>query len=177
MRPVTPSVFSVEIGQGGYAHLVALQHRYAKLAADDPQRQRLRAQLTCGYVPVAEHIAHRFAGRGEPLEDLVLVATLGLVNAVDRFEPDRGCDFLAFAVPTITGELRRYFRDHDWPARVPRRRKELRSAIRSSQTELSQQLGRAPRPSEIAEELGLQVSEVIEGLLGGWLPDRWAGVG
>jgi RNA polymerase sigma-B factor len=161
------SVSSVETDQGEYAHLVALQRRYAKLTADEPQRQRLREQLISGYLPVAEHIARRFAGRGEPLEDLVQVATGGLIKAVDRFEPYRGSDFFAFAVPTIIGELRRYFRDHGWPMRVPGRLKDLPIAIRSSQTELSQQLGRAPRPSEIADKLGLPVSEVIDGLQAG----------
>lgn len=121
---IIPSVSSVETEQGEYAHLIALQHRYAKLTSDDPQRQWLREQLIRGYLPVAEHIARRFAGRGEPLEDLVQVATVGLINAVDRFEPDRGSDFFAFAVPTITDELRRYFRDHGWSTRVPRRLKD-----------------------------------------------------
>lgn len=164
---VISSAPSVEAEQAEYAHLVALQHRYAQLAADDPRRQRLREQLICGYLPVAEHIARRFAGRGEPFEDLVQVANVGLINAVDRFEPDRGSAFFAFAVPTITGELRRYFRDHGWSTRVLRRLKDLYIAIRSSRTELSQQLGRAPRPSEIAEKLRLPVSEVIEGLQAG----------
>jgi RNA polymerase sigma-B factor len=92
---------------GEYAHLIPLQRRYAGLAADDPERARLREQLISGYLPVAEHIARRFAGRGEPLDDLMQVATVGLINAVDRFEPDRGSDFFSFAVPTITGEVRR----------------------------------------------------------------------
>ena len=164
---MVPSMSSVEPDQGEYAHLVALQRRYAKLTPDEPQRQRLREQLISGYLPVVEHIARRFAGRDEPLEDLVQVAAGGLIKAVDRFEPDRGSDFFAFAVPTIIGELRRYSRDHGWSMRVPRRLKDLHIAIRSSQTELSQQLGRAPRPSEIAEKLGLPVSKVIEGLQAG----------
>ncbi|MFY9807984.1 MAG: SigB/SigF/SigG family RNA polymerase sigma factor [Pseudonocardiaceae bacterium] len=151
----------------GYAHLIPLQRRYAELAPDDPDRRRQREQLISGYLPVAEHIARRFAGRGEPLDDLIQVATLGLINAVDRFEPARGSHFLSFAVPTITGEVRRYFRDHGWSTRVPRRLKDLHIAIRRTLAELSQQLGRAPRPSEIAERLGLPVSEVIEGLQAG----------
>jgi RNA polymerase sigma-B factor len=157
------------LGGGGseYAHLIPRQRRYAELAADDPERHRLRAQLINGYRPVAEHIARRFAGRGEPLEDLIQVATVGLINAVDRFEPDRGSHFLSFAVPTITGEVRRYFRDHGWSARIPRRLKDLHLAIRRTVEELSQQLGRSPRPSEIADRLGLDVSEVIEGLQAG----------
>ncbi|MBV8540834.1 MAG: SigB/SigF/SigG family RNA polymerase sigma factor [Pseudonocardiales bacterium] len=165
---MTPSVSSVGTEQQGeYAHLAPLQRRYGELAADDPQRQRLREQLISGYLPVAEHIARRFAGRGEPLEDLVQIATVGLINAVDRFEPDRGSDFFSFAVPTITGEVRRYFRDHGWSTRVPRRLKDLHIAIRGTLAELSQQLGRAPRPSEIADRLGLPLSEVIEGLQAG----------
>ena len=92
---------------------------------------------------------------------------MGLINAVDRFEPARGSHFLSFAVPTITGEIRRHFRDHGWSTRVPRRLKDLHVAIRDTQRELSQQLGRAPRPSEIAERLGSSTSEVIEGLQAG----------
>jgi RNA polymerase sigma-B factor len=164
---VTPSVSSVGTEHGEYAHLVPLQRRYAELAPDDPERSRLREQLINGYLPVAEHIARRFAGRGEPLDDLMQVATVGLINAIDRFEPDRGSDFFSFAVPTITGEVRRYFRDHGWATRVPRRLKDLHIAIRSTLSDLSQQLGRAPRPSEIADRLGLPVSEVIEGLQAG----------
>jgi RNA polymerase sigma-B factor len=91
---------------GEYAHLVPLHHRYAQLAPGDPGRERVREQLINGYLPVAEHIARRFIGRGEPLEDLVQVATVGLINAVDRFDPARGSDFFSFAVPTITGEVR-----------------------------------------------------------------------
>jgi RNA polymerase sigma-B factor len=161
------SVSSVETGQGEYAHLVALQRRYAKLTSDEPQRQRLREQLISGYLPVVEHIARRFAGRGEPLDDLVQVATGDLIKAVDRFEPHRSSDFFALVVPTIIGELRRYFRDHGWSMRVSPLLKDLPIAIRSSQTKLSQQLGRAPRPSGIAEKLGLPVSEVIDGLQAG----------
>jgi RNA polymerase sigma-B factor len=164
---VTGSVSSVGTEHAEYAHLVPLLQRYSELAPDDPERPQLREQLISGYLPVAEHIARRFAGRGEPLDDLIQVATVGLINAVDRFEPSRGCDFFSFAVPTITGEVRRYFRDHGWSTRVPRRLKDLHIAIRGALAELSQQLGRAPRPSEIAQRLGLPVAEVIEGLQAG----------
>jgi RNA polymerase sigma-B factor len=167
---VSAVVSSVSAGgteQGEYAHLVPVQRRYAELAVDDPRRARLRERLIRGYLPVAEHIARRFAGRGEPLEDLIQVATVGLINAVDRFEPARGSDFFSFAVPTITGEVRRYFRDHGWSTRVPRRLKDLHIAIRGAQMELSQHLGRAPRPSEIAHRLSIPVTEVIEGLHAG----------
>jgi RNA polymerase sigma-B factor len=154
----------VETDQDEYAHLVPLQRRYAALTPDHPERQRLRARLITGYLPVAEHLARRLTGRGEPLEDLIQVATVGLINAVDRFEPDRGSHFLAYAVPTITGELRRHFRDHGWSTRVPRRLKDLNLAIRRAQPELSRQLGRSPTPTEIAERMGVPVANMIEAL-------------
>jgi RNA polymerase sigma-B factor len=154
----------VESDQDEYEHLIPLQRRYAQLAADDPQRYRLRHQLIQGYLPVAEHIARRFVDRGEPLEDLIQIATVGLINAIDRFEPARSSHFLAFAVPTITGELRRYFRDHGWSTHVPRPLKDLTLAIRKATAELSQQLGSSPRPSQIAAQLGVPTSRVIEAL-------------
>ncbi len=150
-----------------YAHLVAVHRRYAELVDGDAERDQLREQLISGYRGMAERIARRFAGRGEPLDDLVQVATVGLINAVDRFEPARGSDFVSFAVPTITGEVRRYFRDHAWSMRVPRRLKDLHLAVRSTGAELSQELGRAPRPSEIAARLGLPTVEVIDALAAG----------
>ncbi|MCX6464467.1 MAG: sigma-70 family RNA polymerase sigma factor, partial [Pseudonocardiales bacterium] len=92
--------------------------RYAALDAADPARERLREELVRGFLPVAQHIARRFAHRGEPLDDLVQVATVGLINAIDRFSPERGHDFFSFAVPTISGEVRRHFRDLGWSMRV-----------------------------------------------------------
>jgi len=147
-----------------YGHLVPLLERYAALDPDDPEREKLRAELVTGFLPVAQHIARRFANRGEPLDDLVQVATVGLINAIDRFSPDRGSDFFSFAVPTISGEVRRHFRDLGWSMRVPRRLKDMHVSINGVVSELSQQLGRAPKPSEIAEKLGVPVSEVLEGL-------------
>ncbi|WP_229686020.1 SigB/SigF/SigG family RNA polymerase sigma factor [Longimycelium tulufanense] len=136
----------------------------AALAGDDPLRAELRERLVTGHLPVAQHIARRFANRGEPQEDLVQVATLGLINAVDRFQPDRGVDFLSFAVPTIMGEVRRHFRDTGWSVRVPRRLKELHLSINAATSELSQRLGRAPTPSELASHLELSLEEVYQGL-------------
>nr|WP_211177523.1 SigB/SigF/SigG family RNA polymerase sigma factor [Pseudonocardia acidicola] len=134
------------------------------MPADDPRREALRDQLVTGYLPIAQHIARRFAHRGEPLDDLVQVATVGLINAVDRFSPEKGSDFFSFAVPTISGEVRRHFRDQGWSMRVPRRLKDLHVSINGVVSELSQRLGRAPRPSEIAEQLGVPVADVLEGL-------------
>jgi RNA polymerase sigma-B factor len=124
----------------------------------------LREQLVRGYLPVAQHIARRFSNRGEPLDDLVQVATVGLINAIDRFSPERGHEFFSFAVPTISGEVRRHFRDLGWSMRVPRRLKDMHVSINNVVSELSQNLGRAPRPTEIADRLGVPVAEVLEGL-------------
>ncbi|ODT97368.1 MAG: RNA polymerase subunit sigma [Pseudonocardia sp. SCN 72-86] len=147
-----------------YGHLVPLLEEYAGLADDDPRREELRDELVRGYLPVAQHIARRFAHRGEPLDDLTQVATVGLINAIDRFAPEKGFDFFSFAVPTISGEVRRHFRDQGWSMRVPRRLKDLHVSLNSAVADLSQQLGRAPKPSEIAEHLDIPVTEVLEGL-------------
>jgi RNA polymerase sigma-B factor len=147
-----------------YAHLTPLFVEFAALPAGHPDRVALRNKLVTGYLPVVQHIARRFAGRGEPVDDLEQAGTVGLLNAVDRFEPDRGIDFLSYAVPTITGEVRRHFRDRTWSMRVPRRLKDLQSSINGAVGPLSQELGRAPRPSEIAARLGIATEEVVEGL-------------
>jgi RNA polymerase sigma-B factor len=147
-----------------YGHLVPLLEQYAALEPDDPRREALRDRLVTGFLPIAQHIARRFSNRGEPLDDLVQVATVGLINAIDRYAPDRGSDFFSFAVPTISGEVRRHFRDLGWSMRVPRRLKDLHVSINAVVADLSQTLGRAPKPSEIAERLGVPVAEVLEGL-------------
>jgi RNA polymerase sigma-B factor len=143
--------------------------KFAQLAVelDDRRRDELRTELVTEYLSVAEHIARRFSGRGEAYDDLVQVARVGLINAVDRFDPDRGSDFLSFAVPTIMGEVRRHFRDASWSVRVPRRLKELHLQIGQVSGELGQRLGRAPTPTEIARALDLTVDEVSEGLQAG----------
>jgi RNA polymerase sigma-B factor len=151
----------------GYEHLAPLFGELAKLGEDDPRRGELRNELVTGHLPLAEHIAARFSNRGVPREDLVQVATLGLINAVDRFQPDRGTDFLSFAVPTVMGEVRRHFRDASWSMHVPRRLKELNLAINAASAELSQRLGRAPTPSELAGHLNLSQEQVYEGLEAG----------
>ncbi|WP_137725973.1 SigB/SigF/SigG family RNA polymerase sigma factor [Prescottella subtropica] len=136
----------------------------ASLTPDDPARDEVRRSIITRCLPLAEHIAHRFDRRGEPYDDLLQVASLGLVNAVDRFDVDRGCDFLAFAVPTIMGEVRRHFRDAGWAVRVPRRLKELHLEMTRTATAMSQRLGRAPTPREMAGELGVSEEDVVQGL-------------
>ncbi len=147
-----------------YEHLVPMLVEHAGLPAQDPRREALRDRLVEGYLPLARHIARRFSQRGEPQEDLEQVATVGLIHAVDRFSPERGSDFLSYAVPTITGEVRRYFRDKAWSTRVPRRLKDLRLAIGSAMPHLSQELNRAPTAGELAEHLQRTREEVLEAL-------------
>jgi RNA polymerase sigma-B factor len=145
-----------------YAHLAPLFAEFARLPADHPDRAQLRAELITGYLPVARNIAHRFVHRGDHSDDLEQVATLGLIGAVDRFEPDRGVDFLSFAVPTITGEIRRHFRDRSRTIRIPRRLIQQQAGLYEAANELTQRLRRAPRPSELAAHLGISREEVIE---------------
>jgi RNA polymerase sigma-B factor len=132
---------------------------------DDDRRSQMRDAVVERCLPLAEHVARRFSDRGEAFDDLLQVARIGVVNAVDRFDADRGASFLSFAVPTVMGEVRRHFRDTMWSMRVPRRAKETSLSIGKASDELVQRLGRSPRPSELAEHLGLPVSEVIEGLM------------
>ena len=113
-------------------------------------------------LPLADHIARRFSNRGEPLEDLTQVARLGLIQAVNRFDITNGADFLAFAIPTMMGEVRRYFRDHGWSVNVPRRMKELSWQLKRCLEDLSQRLGRAPTASEVADHLGIDRDEVVQ---------------
>jgi RNA polymerase sigma-B factor len=134
------------------------------LPVGHPRRAQLRDDLIAGYRPVAQHIARKYGYRGENPDDLEQVATLGLILAVDRFEYERGVDFLSFAVPTITGEVLRHFRDRSTAIRVPRRLREVQSAIYDAAAELGQRLGRAARPSEIAAHLDVGLEIVLEGL-------------
>lgn len=139
----------------------------AKLEPDSPKFRRQRDSIVERCLPLADHIARRFDGRGEPRDDLVQVARVGLVNAVIRFDVNAGSDFVSFAVPTIMGEVRRHFRDNSWSVKVPRRLKELHLRLGTATAELSQRLGRAPTPSELAAELEMDRNEVVEGLVAG----------
>src|SRR5918993_459764 len=136
--------------RSGYEHLAPLFVERAALPPNDPRSQQLRDELVTGFLPVAQHIARKHSHRGENPEDLEQVATVGLILAVDRFDVTRGIDFLSFAVPTISGEVLRYFRDRSTAIRVPRRLRELQSAIYDAAADLAQRYGRAARPSEIA---------------------------
>lgn len=139
---------------------------FARLATleDGPEREAVRDELVTAWLPMAHRIAGRFRDRGESLEDLRQVAALGLVKAIDRFAPERGA-FESYAVPTITGEVKRHFRDRMWALRVPRRIQDLRNKVRVARRELTQTPG-SPEPSaaDIAAHTGLTEDEVNSGL-------------
>ena len=143
-----------------------LVREMATMPAGHPARARARDRAIEAWLPLAQHLAHRYYGRGEPNDDLVQTATIGLIKAVDRFDPDRGIDFAGFAIPTILGEIKRHFRDRTWSIRVPRRLQELRLAITSANTTLTHTLGRSPTVHDVAAHLGITEEEVLEGLEG-----------
>ncbi|GAB3656802.1 SigB/SigF/SigG family RNA polymerase sigma factor [Glycomyces tarimensis] len=146
-----------------YSHLAPLFEEFQRLGSDDPRRFLLRDRLVTGYLPLAQHIAQRYSGKGIAKDDLVQVASIGLIHAVDRFDPGRGADFLSYAVPTVMGEVRRHFRDTSWPMRVPRRLQELRASLNQASAELAQHLDRPATGAELAGHLGITESEVVEG--------------
>jgi RNA polymerase sigma-B factor len=131
---------------------------------DDDQRRAVEDRLVEINLQVALDVARRYRGRGIAIDDLEQVACLGLVKAVRGFDPSRANDFLSYAVPTIRGEVRRYFRDHGWAVRPPRTVQQAQARITAVESDLCQELGRAPRPSEIAERLGLDLDLVVEAL-------------
>jgi RNA polymerase sigma-B factor len=140
---------------------------FAQLRAQpgaEAEREAAREGLVHLHLPLVEHCARRFRNRGEPLEDLVQVGTIGLLKSIDRFDLERGVEFSTYATPTIIGEIKRYFRDKGWAIRVPRRLQELRMQIGSASADLTQSLGRSPTPRELAERIGCSVEDILEGL-------------
>jgi RNA polymerase sigma-B factor len=137
-------------------------HTYAQ-----SRDRALRDELVTAHMGLAEYLARRFTNRGEPLDDLVQVAALGLLKAVDRFDPERGLEFSTYATPTIVGELKRHFRDKGWAVRVPRRVQELHLRLGSVVSQLSQELGRSPTIGEIAHAATVSEEEVLEAIEAG----------
>lgn len=131
---------------------------------EDPE---LRTELIQAHLGLAEHLARRFTHRGEPYDDLVQVSSLGLIKAVDRFDPSRGVEFTTFATKTILGELKRHFRDKGWAIRAPRRIQELYLQLGQVVGTLSQELGRSPTIKELMKETGASEDEVIEAMEAG----------
>jgi RNA polymerase sigma-B factor len=129
--------------------------------------ERVRAELIEAHLGLAEYLARRFNNRGEPLDDIVQVASTGLIKAVDRFEPERGLEFSTYATHTVVGELKRHFRDKGWAIRVPRRMQELHLRLSTLVSSLNQDLGRSPTIPEIAQAAGVSEEEVLEAMEAG----------
>jgi len=134
------------------------------LPTASPERAELRAQAIEDNIPFAQRLARRFRDRGEPVDDLTQVAMVGLVNAVDGYDPDRGCEFAGYATPTIVGEIRRYFRDKGWRIKVPRRLQELRLQVNRARVDLSQSMAGSPSMSDIARHLDVTEEDVAEAI-------------
>jgi RNA polymerase sigma-B factor len=145
----------------------AMHEKFVRYRATEDRG--LRNELIEHYTRLAVFLARRFSNRGEPLDDLRQVALVGLLKAVERFDPHRGLRFSSFATPTITGELKRHFRDRGWAVRVPRRVQELHLQLDRTTATLSQELGRPPTPSEIAARAGVTEEGVLEGMEAGGL--------
>jgi RNA polymerase sigma-B factor len=150
----------------GYAHLLPQLRSMAALPADDPARAELRDAVAVALLPVVRNLAGRHsAGQHAAREELVQVGVVGLLTAIDRWDPELAPDdVLGYVVPCVRGEMLRHFRDRTWAVRVSRRLKDLCVTINGALGPLSQALGRPPRPSEVAEHLGVDVAEVVEAL-------------
>jgi RNA polymerase sigma-B factor len=160
----TDHTVRIEHGSPDRARARELFERLAVLPADDPERARIRGYLVELHLPLVEYLARRFRNRGEWLDDLTQVATIGLIKSIDRFDLERGVEFSTYATPTIVGEIKRHFRDKGWAVRVPRRLQELKLSLTKAIGDLAQREGRAPTVSELAAHLQMSEEEVLEGL-------------
>ena len=160
----TAETVRIEHGSPDRARARELFERLAELPADDPERARIRGYLVELHLPLVEYLARRFRNRGEWLDDLTQVATIGLIKSIDRFDLERGVEFSTYATPTIVGEIKRHFRDKGWAVRVPRRLQELKLSLTKAIGDLAQREGRAPTVSELAAHLQMSEEEVLEGL-------------
>jgi RNA polymerase sigma-B factor len=150
---------AVGVPNGAGPHETMLLREFARTR--DP---RLKEHLVERFLPLARSLASRYRGGSEPIEDLVQIASVGLVNAIGRFDPERGFSFASFAVPTILGELRRHFRDRGWSVHVDRGLKERHATVEGAIAELSKRLGRAPSVAEISHRVGRSEEEVLEAI-------------
>ncbi|MBW0019919.1 MAG: SigB/SigF/SigG family RNA polymerase sigma factor [Mycobacterium sp.] len=150
-----------------YGDVVDMLFVLRQMPAESHEYARQRERIVERCLPLADHVAKHFGRRGENLDDLVQVARLGLMNAINRFDCAKGPSFVGFAIPTMMGEVRRYFRDHSWAMRVPRRLRELHVQISRTTMDLTQQLGRAPTAGELAQFLGVPHEEIVECLVAG----------
>jgi len=140
----------------------SLLREMIRLPADDPRRGRIRTRLVELHLPAARHIARQYAKGSEPLEDIQQSALLGLVKAINRYNPDLGHEFFAYAFPMMAGEVKRHFRDRTWALRVPRRIQELRLVFRQASRDFMQANGRTPNIAEIAALMDISEEEAVE---------------
>src|SRR5580692_11880724 len=146
-----------------FVRFIGARQRHSKSPdRPNPQHERLRDELVVVHLNLVRFLAVRFANRGEPLDDLVQVGTVGLLKAIDRFELERGVEFTTYATPTIVGEIKRYFRDKGWAVKVPRRLQELNLAVNRASDKLAIELGRSPTVGELANHLHAGEDEILE---------------
>jgi RNA polymerase sigma-70 factor (sigma-B/F/G subfamily) len=154
-RPPRP-----EHGRRGRAE--ALLAELSKLPEGDPRRERIRSQIVDEHTAMARSIARRYAHRGEPLEDIEQAAFVGLIKAINRWDPELGENFVAYAAPMMTGEVKRHFRDRTWGVHMPRRLQELSLALTPAVQEFVRKHGKSPTTAQIAEQMGLTIAETVE---------------
>jgi RNA polymerase sigma-B factor len=151
-------------GGGTEENAEALLRALTALPPGHPARPALRERVIEAWLPLARRLASRYSGRGELVDDLAQSAAVGVIKAVDRYDPERGTTFIGFVIPTVVGEIKRHFRDHAWAVRVPRRLQELRLAIAAATREIAQILNRSPTVADIAAYLAITEEAVLEGL-------------
>ena len=142
----------------------ALLAQLHELPEDSEARKALRDQLVELHMPLVVYLAKRFSGRSEPLTDLIQVGAIGLIKAIDRFDPSRNLEFSTYATPTILGEIKRHFRDTGWLVHVPRRAQELQTTLNTARADLSQELGRPPTVAELSARIDVDEDAVVEAL-------------
>jgi RNA polymerase sigma-B factor len=158
---------SPRAGRDATQHTASAQELFFRLGEQEPDTpvwRALRDELVHRHLPLVQFLARRFRDRGEALPDLVQVATIGLIKAVDRFDPERGVEFATFATPTIAGEIKRHFRDRAWAVHVPRKLQEQKAVVSRATTSLFQTLGRSPTVTELAASTSLSEEQVLESL-------------
>lgn len=156
-------------GNGGWPqdqrrHEHLLLDEFHGISATDPRRMEVRDELVRMHLPLVHHLARRYRDRGETMEDLVQVGTVGLIKSIDGFDPSRGLEFSTYAAPTILGEIKRHFRDRTWAVRIPRRLQDLQRQVTASTDALTVSLQRSPTVREIAADLGISEADVLDAL-------------
>ena len=171
-RPVAPAPYGLRIEDPSAVApadakelSASLLARLRTLEEGTPEYSYVRGTLVELNLSLVRYVAKRFRQSSEPMDDIVQVGTVGLIKAIDRFDPDRGVEFVTLAVPTVLGEIRRFFRDTTWAVHVPRRLQELRLALARTCDDLEQHLGRPATTAELAERLGITEEEVLEGMV------------